>query len=156
AGFLGQVNLAEIAHTEAARVMPSSGLLSLFCFQDWEHDRPDSIGAKAIYFPARTKLLRTKPPKPLTTGNDAVRAQRLTFEEILDLPERYDGPWSADLESEEPEELAGALRFPRNRNLENMLGYARATTGSDPTPDKRHRHLIVLRNVSGCQLHIQI
>jgi uncharacterized protein (TIGR02996 family) len=156
AGFLAQVNLAEIADTQAARVLPDSGLLSFFCFQDIENDNPDSIGAKAVYFPGDAKLVRMKPPKELTVGNGVIPAQRLRFEEILDLPADSDGPWRDDLESPEAEQLADALVYPRNINFENMLGYARATTGSDPTPDKKHRHLIVLKNVSGCQLHIQI
>jgi hypothetical protein len=44
----------------------------------------------------------------------------------------------------------------RTLNFENFLGYARATTGRDPTPSKQSRHLILLENAAGCRLHIQI
>ena len=37
-----------------------------------------------------------------------------------------------------------------------MLGYARGTSGDDPTPSRESRHLIVLQNAVECQLHIQI
>src|SRR5262249_18989090 len=50
AGFLAQVNFAEIAHTQAAKDLPPAGLLSFFCFQDIENDNPDAIGAKAVFF----------------------------------------------------------------------------------------------------------
>ncbi len=38
AGFLAQINFAEVAHTEAGRELPAEGLLSFFCFQ--EHRTP--------------------------------------------------------------------------------------------------------------------
>src|SRR5262249_51589831 len=158
AGFLAQVNLAEIAHTQAARELPRAGVLSFFCFQDIENDNPDSIGAKAVFFPDPTGLIRTKPPKKLTEGNEVMPARRLLFEETLDLPEHdEDGPWGAELKPADPDaDYDEVLDHFRTLNFDNFLGYGRSTTGGDPTPSKEFRHLIVLKNEPGCQLHIQL
>lgn len=156
AGFLAQVNFAEIAHTQATRHLPKKGLLSFFAFQDIENDRPDVIGAKAIWFPDTTRFVRTKPPGELTAGNRELSPQRLTFEEALDLPEDYSSPWSSELRLDENVDLSFIADEIREGNFENMLGYGRATSGDDPTPDKKHRHLIMLKNSVDCRLHIQI
>jgi uncharacterized protein (TIGR02996 family) len=156
AGFMAQVNFADICETQAGRLLPFTGVLSLFCFQDWENDHPDAIGAKAIYFSEAGNLKRTKPPKELTAGNEVMAARRLSFEQTLDLPDSCDGPWSQDLAVKYDTDEYEVLDQLRESNFCNMLGYARATTGSDPTPNKHSRHLIVLKNAYGCQLHIQI
>jgi uncharacterized protein (TIGR02996 family) len=159
AGFLAQVNFAEIAHTQAAKDLPKKGLLSFFCFQDIENDNPDVIGAKAVFFPDATALVRTKPPGELVEGNTEMPVQRLTFEETLDLPESS-GPWVDDLSSDDDEDGewhdVWVYGDYRNANFYNMFGYSRSTSGGDPTPDKKHRHLIVLQNAGECTLHIQI
>jgi uncharacterized protein (TIGR02996 family) len=156
AGFMAQVNFAEIAHTLAAKDLPETGLLAFFCFQDIENDNPDAIGAKAVFFPDLAGLVRTKPPGKLTDGNDVIPVQRLTFEETLDLPNASDGPWSDDLKPDPDEDYDEVFDHYRYLNFWNVLGYARATSGSDPTPSKRSRHLILLNNAAGCRLHIQI
>ncbi|MCE9533419.1 MAG: DUF1963 domain-containing protein [Planctomycetes bacterium] len=156
AGFLAQVNLSEIAHTQAAKDLPETGLLSFFCFQDVQNDHPDAIGAMAIYFPDASGFIRTNPPKKLTDGNTIIPSCQLTFEETLDLPQAgIDiGPWGAELAGEGL--FDNYLDHVRYLNFDNILGYARATTGNDPTPSKQSRHLIVLKNAVGCRLHIQI
>lgn len=156
AGFLAQVNFAEIAETQAARGLPAAGLLSFFCFQDIENDNPDAIGAKAVFFPDPTGLVRTTPPKKLTEGNGTIPPHRLTFEETLDLPSDYRGPWSSELKPDPDADYDAVLDHFRQLNFENMLGYARSTTGDDPTPSRESRHLILLKNAAGCRLHIQI
>jgi hypothetical protein len=156
AGFMAQVNLAEIAATQAAKVLPKPGLLSFFCFQDIENDNPDAIGALAAYFPNEKKLQRTVPPQDLTEGNDVMDTQRLDFQETLDLPEPFEGPWSDELRPGGKRDYGDVLDSVRHLNFNNMLGYARATTGCDPTPSKQSRHLILLSNAAGCRLHIQI
>jgi uncharacterized protein (TIGR02996 family) len=156
AGFLAQVNFAEIAHTQAARELPKVGLLSFFCFQDIENDNPDSIGAKAVFYPDPAGLVRTKPPKELTEGNGVIPFARLTFEETLDLPEAHRGPWSRDLRPDLNADYSEVFDHFRRLNFKNMLGYARSTTGGDPTPSKESRHLILLTNAPGCRLHIQL
>lgn len=96
------------------------------------------------------------PPKELTEGNWGITPQRLTFEETLDLPEDYDGPWSDDLKPDPDADYNEVLNHFRKLNFENLLGYLRATTGGDPTSSKQSRHLIVLKNAAGCRRHIQI
>lgn len=162
AGFMAQVNFAEIADTQAAKDLPETGVLSFFCFQDIENDNPDAIGAKAILFPDSKVLVRTPAPKPLTEGNEEMESRRLTFEETLDLPEPYDGPWSDELKPNPQADSSAQANYRvvlhrlRELNFENMLGYARATSGADPTPSKQSRHLIVLENAAECWLHIQL
>ena len=99
AGFLAQVNFADIAHTQATKDLPKEGLLSFFAFQDIENDNPDVIGAKAVFFPEITGFVPTKPPGKLTEGNREMKRQRLTFEETLDLPDSgtFRGPWKGKL-----------------------------------------------------------
>jgi hypothetical protein len=156
AGFLAQVNLAEVADTQAARDLPGEGVLSFFCFQDIENDNPDAIGAKAVFFPDPTVLVRTAPPGELTEGNGVIPPRRLTFLQTLDLPEAHHGPWSQELKPDPDADHDAVLNHFRRLNFENFLGYARATTGGNPTPSKRSRHLILLENAAGCRLHIQL
>ncbi|MCA9174186.1 MAG: DUF1963 domain-containing protein [Planctomycetales bacterium] len=155
AGFLGQVNLAEIAGSYAARDLPSEGLLSFFCFQDWEQDNPDAVGVCVRWFPS-ADLRRIEPHLSLTLGNEVMQARQLQFAETLDLPEPYDGPWSDLLHPADDDKYFDALNLVRERNFTNMLGYGRATSGADPTPDRDSRHLIVLDNSYECRMHIQI
>ncbi|HEX8210143.1 MAG TPA: DUF1963 domain-containing protein [Longimicrobium sp.] len=155
AGFLAQVNLAEIAHTQAARDLPSAGVLSFFAFQDDDENNPDTVGAKVVYFPDPAVLVPTEPPEELAATNGFIPPQRLTFEETLDLPEYRSGPWSGEI-TPDPKVRYDALEYFNELNFENMLGYGRATSGDDPTPSKESRHLILLRTVYGVALHIQI
>ncbi|HZY88806.1 MAG TPA: DUF1963 domain-containing protein [Gemmataceae bacterium] len=156
AGFLAQINFAEVADTQAAKDLPAEGLLSFFCFQDIENDNPDAIGAKAVFFPDTAGLVRTRPPKKLTEGNEIIPAQRLTFAETLDLPEPHKGPWSKELTPNPGADYSAVFDHIRELNFVNFLGYARGTTGPDPTPSKKSRHLVVLENAAGCRLHIQL
>jgi uncharacterized protein (TIGR02996 family) len=156
AGFLAQVNCAEIADTLAGRDLPATGLLSFFCYQDIEDDNPDTIGAKAIYFPDTSSLVRTEPPDELVLGNRLMKPQRLTFEETLDIPVSSDGPWTDEMRPTEGKDYFPMLDQVWQPNFRNMLGYARATSGGDPTPSRSARHLVVLDNSVGCTLHIQI
>jgi uncharacterized protein (TIGR02996 family) len=154
AGFMAQVNLAEIAHTPAAELLPDNGLLSFFCFMDLENDNPDAVSVKALYF-EDPNLVRTKPPGKLTEGNGVIRSQRLIFEETLDLP-CTSSPWRDEMFPPKGKSDYEIYDFVRGRNFDNMLGYGRATTGDDPTPSKDSRHLILLENEPGCRMHIQI
>lgn len=157
-GFLAQVNLAEVSHSQATKGLPKSGLLSFFGFQDLENDDPDVVGVAALWFPNVDGLVRTEPPEHLTEGNEIIPPARLTFEETLDLPEggQYeDGPWGQWLAAAGETDVRVVADY-RVKNFENMLGYARSTSGGDPTPSKRYRHLILLENAGGCRLHIQI
>lgn len=155
AGFLAQVNLEEIAQTQAAKDLPQTGVLSFFCFQDVENDNPDVIGARALY-PAQTnRLVRKKPPAKLTEGNEKIPSGRLVLRETLDLP-AGSGPWGEELAPYTGRGHRKVFDHVRSLNYHNVLGYARATSGNDPTPHKQSRHLILLENAAGCRLHVQI
>ena len=156
AGFLAQVNLAEIADTQAARELPRAGLVSFFCFQDMENDNPDAIGAYATFFPDTAGLVRAEPPARLTEGNECLPSSRLGFEETLDLPSTSDGPWSDELRPDPKTVYGKVLDHFRERNFWNVLGYARSTSGGDPTESKDSRHLILLETSAGCRLHIHL
>jgi hypothetical protein len=154
AGFLGQINLSEISHAPASKGLPTSGILSFFSFQDIENDNPDVIGV-AAFLSNSDQLKRTSPPGLLSEGNQIIPAKTLLLKETLDLPETYDGPWSDEF-GFDTEEFEGFFDHFRNLNFDNILGYGRATTGGDPTPNKNIRHLILLVNSVGCRLHIQL
>ena len=161
AGFLAQVNLDEIVSSQAAihSGIPQPGLLSFFCFQDFENDNPDAIGVMAVHFKDTSTLVRTEPPEELTEGNGTSDPAVLKFHESLDLPEGgkwSDGPWGKELISSEGEEFEGVTDQIRSDNFNNMLGYGRATTGDDPTPNRESRHLVLLETVYECRVHIQI
>ncbi len=153
AGFVAQVNFAEIARTQATKGLPKAGLLSFFCFQDIPNDKPDVIGVKAIWFPDPTGFIDTEPPRKQTQGNQVMPSESLVFEETLDLPAQWSGPWEGELGEGEDKALSDHVY---SLNFKNMLGYARSTSGGDPTPSKEYRHLILLKNDAGCRLHIQI
>jgi hypothetical protein len=100
AGFLAQIQLAEIADTLAGRDLPSTGLLSFFCFQDLENDKPDNMGAVVHYFADSSGLVRTEPPAPLTEGNEHMAEKRLGLVQTLDLPSGT-SPWGNELSPEQ-------------------------------------------------------
>jgi hypothetical protein len=155
AGFLGQINFSNLYTEDHPFEMPSSGLLSFFCFQDAENDNPDKVGVGAFYFSNVEKLQRLAPPTQLTEGNTELEEFALHLIETYDLPENYDSPWSKDYPFD-PDDFEPFFNYIRDTNFENLLGYARATSGGDPTIDKEHQHLILLTNASGCRLHIQL
>jgi uncharacterized protein YwqG len=156
AGFLAQVNLQEIAVLHLADDLPERGLLSFFCFQDIENDNCDKVGVACYYFPGIQRLERRTCPPDLSEGNTPITVQRLYFEETLDLPETYDSPWTNEYGFDtEPFKEDFFYHFAEV-NFYNTFGYARATTGGDPTPSKDYQHLILLENSAGCRLHIPI
>ncbi|QEL15736.1 TIGR02996 domain-containing protein [Limnoglobus roseus] len=157
AGFLCQLNFADIADSQVARVLKltAAGVLSFFCFQDIENDNPDAVGALAVFFPDPSKLVRTEPPTALTEGNHTIEELRLTFVETLDLPDTS-GPWQEVWDAIPEEARDPLVDHLRRLNFNNLFGYARGTSGGDPTPSKQSRHLILLTNQAGCRLHIQI
>ncbi|HEY0036463.1 MAG TPA: DUF1963 domain-containing protein, partial [Longimicrobium sp.] len=132
AGFLAQVNLAEIAYTQAARDLPSAGMLSFFAFQDDGENNPGTVGARVFYFPDASALVPTEPPEGLSGSNGLIPPRRVTFEETLDLPEYQSGPWSGEI-TPHPDVRYHALEHFSQLNFNNLLGYGRATSGYDPT-----------------------
>jgi uncharacterized protein (TIGR02996 family) len=156
AGFLCQINLAEIAGTQAARVLPDRGLLSFFSYVNWKN--PDVIGALALYFPDATRLARRPIPENFTQGNRVMPPQRLTFLETLDIPD-LSSPWRDDFvtDRQRMDHYQQHVFWPIQKlNQENFLGYGKTFQEADPTPSKTSRHLLMLYNVLGMTLHIQI
>lgn len=153
AGFVAQVDFGEIAETLVGPLLPPTGVLSIFCYT--EMDNPDVMGVRAVYFDDPSLLVRTAPPEEPTEGNEPMPAQRLTFEETLDVPDTS-GPWDADMRPDPDKDYHPALRKYRERNFENLFGYARGTGGDDPTRAKDVRHMVVLDNPADCKIHLQI
>ena len=157
AGFLGQVNLAEIVHTQAARTLPKSGVLSFFSGQNLGDGGEWTVG-RVLYFPGKQRLRRAAPPRAFTEWNAPMPARRLRFAEVLDVPDHRTGPWACDFAAApDPGRLDAVLGELRCVNFMNLLGYTHAGFEShDPTPDRSTRHLASLRNGSGNTLHFQI
>jgi len=155
AGFIAQINLKEISGFKTHNNLPEKGLLSFFCFQDIENDNPDKIGIRCFYFQDLEGFEKKVSPKELTDGNAEMKVSKMEFIETYDFPESYDSPWSAEIELK-TEGLEDFFDYYRNKNFENILGYGRGTTGSDPTENREYQHLIMLENSAECRLHIQI
>ncbi len=168
AGFLGQINLDEIAHTQAARVLPPTGMLSFFASVDGPN--PDNLGVKCVHFPDVAALVRTTSPKPLTTANRRTQARRLSFEETLSLPlypyydigglRSSDPKWGGLFEVEEVVKpsyasnalLCGVMRF----NSDAMMGYCSKFGVHDDNVTPNVRNLIKLTDADGRGLYLSI
>ena len=168
AGFLGQISLDEIAHTQAAKVLPPTGLLSFFASVD--NDNPDALGVKCLYFPDVSALGRTKSPKPLTEANRRTQARRLSFEETLSLPlypyydigglRSSDPKWGGVIEVDEVFEashatnglIAGIGRF----NSDTVMGYCSQFGVCDDNVTSNFRNLVKLTDAEGRGLYLVI
>lgn len=156
AGFVVQINLAQIADTQAARDLPAEGMLTFFSYV--ESDNPDVIGAMAVLFTDCSNLARTPIPENATDGNREMPAQRLTFVETLDVP-GSGGPWDEDLNPDQSKSEEYWMHFYealRDLNQFTFLGYGKSYQEVDPTPSKDSRHLLMVENADGEMLHIQI
>ena len=162
AGFLGQINLDEIASTQAARALPPTGMLSFFASVD--NDNPDALGVKCVYFPDVAALVRTTSPKPLTEANRRMQARRLSFAETLSLPS-YPYYTSGKLEHGEPKwggvadvEASYASDALNDGlwmlNPDTMLGYSRSEGGGD-NANAKFRSLIRLTNNHNHKLYLE-
>ena len=151
AGFLAQINLAEIAGTQATRDLPKAGLLSFFAYLD------DNFAAgKVAYFPDASALRRAKPPRKLTKPNGRVPACRLAFAETLDAPEPDTGPWRGAFDPARAGDFLRALGGIYYASDDHFLGYTHVRPDDDPTPDRDTRHLITLSTALGRPLVFQI
>lgn len=156
AGFVAQINLAEVAHTRAGRDVPEQGMLTFFCYV--LADEPDVLGVKAVLTDDCSNLVRTPFPQGVTEGNEAMPAQRLTFVETLDVP-GHGGPWDDDLNPDEDKSREYWMHLYeglRDLNQYMFLGYAKSYQERDPTPSRDSRHLIMVANAHCETLHIQI
>ncbi len=143
-GFWGQINLAELQGTMAARLLPQEGMLSFFFYMN-EAGRD---GIRVLYQPNAVNLLRIQPPEPLLPCNETLKTQGLRFVETLTLPHTR-GPWANDLSA-----VAEIDSSERYYGDQNFMGYGWATTGDDPTPDRDWHHLVLMD--PNVRFHLQI
>jgi uncharacterized protein YwqG len=154
AGFIGQINFHDIKEAQESEFIPGSGILSLFCFNDLENDI-EKITLGAFYFPEDSTLVRKKYPPKITEGNERMKSKEIHFQEVLDLPETEENPWSNDYESDLIENWEFFDHF-RYIYFDNFLGYSRATRTNDQTISKNHQPLAIIENAAGCRLFLQI
>lgn len=160
AGFLGQINLAELADCPAADVLPQTGLLSFWSYMD--ADDPDTCGTHVFWFEDGAALVRAEAPEEMGEANMILPPAELNFVETLDLPDcasQYsESPWRPEIAAlgDLADKLEPVIDAVQGRNFDNFLGYGRATTGDDPTPSRDSRHLIMLRNAFESRFHMQL
>ncbi|MEM7249067.1 MAG: DUF1963 domain-containing protein [Acidobacteriota bacterium] len=160
--FVLQIDLADLAGTQAARLLPPQGLLSVF---SWSEVEEHGITQGCLLFTPDTGDLARLDPSPSLFGPEADRANALlgarplTFSERLSLPE-------ADPRSpfEEMRGIDGELydRYWTFRNagesnsLDSLLGHVHHTTGDNHLPDHDWHQLLCIENTIGLQLHFCI
>lgn len=89
--FIGQFRLDDFRQTQAGTLLPGTGLLSFFVFDDpIETGQPAAEGSpggwKVIYSPDGSQLRRLDPPKEFDEGNRLASECALRMQETLDLP----------------------------------------------------------------------
>jgi uncharacterized protein (TIGR02996 family) len=157
-GFLGQIALQDLKHTQVAHALPKDGLLSFFAYQSYETGhQPGVIGAAAgdtcvLYAPASAQLKRRQPPPDLgEDGNEILPACRLALRETWDLPDSQDTlprTYAADLKKLQKGKHGPRLDEVREKCHpfgHHLLGYAvHFRTLTDPSPGADWSHLLCL------------
>ncbi|WP_439627896.1 DUF1963 domain-containing protein [Gemmata sp.] len=138
--FLAQINLAELAPSPACRELPSSGVLSVFCYYDPDegNDAFPKGSWKLLHFPDASKLTRNLPPEV------SFSPCRLVFTECLTVPDP-DSPWNKtigfghheDAEDMYREVIVGPV------GGHQLLGYP-VPIQCDPLDKKTVRHLLTI------------
>jgi hypothetical protein len=143
-GFVAQFNCADFAETLAGRLVPSTGLISVFLFmnRDTGDDR-----LRGLYSPDISALVRKEAPDGLAAATKIRKAEQLTYAEVLDIPDP-EGPWEDELE------LNDQVRddYGMFRPDSDMFGYFSPTTGED----KDTQPFLSIRPTEGCGIHIQL
>lgn len=97
--FFGQFNLAELQPGAAARELPATGVLSVFCHYsegDGEDVFPEGTW-RLLHFPDPSKLARREFDEGLE--EDArFRSCRVEYADVLTVP-KWGSPWAAELEA---------------------------------------------------------
>jgi uncharacterized protein (TIGR02996 family) len=145
--LLAQLNLADLAQTQAGRDLPREGLLSFFVNKIVEYSWVGLAAWKVLYLPDVKNMERLAPPKEVDENNPVSSPCKLTITESLDIPISWD-PWEKKLdlgESGNPlrkayrELESPGFRLPFNNQL---LGYTHpATLAGDPINSTDWRHL---------------
>lgn len=152
--FLAQLNLAEFHKTFAGRALPSRGLLSFFMYHNYPQDEygdgreePPSHkgGLRIIHTEDTSKLTRLDPPDDLTEDLGRPRRPcRITFAELLDLPEPNEA-WAERYGPAFPQ-LEAAYDYysdPLRKANHQLFGYAHVTVlVEDPVPGPGWQQLI--------------
>jgi uncharacterized protein (TIGR02996 family) len=92
--FLAQFNLSELHASPVARALPATGLLSLFCYHDYDENFDDRDW-RLLYHPDVSGLVRREQPPDLPEGHYAA-CTRLIFTETPTLP-HTDSPRGKEL-----------------------------------------------------------
>jgi uncharacterized protein (TIGR02996 family) len=170
--FVGQINLAEIAGTQAARALPKAGLLSFFVFDDpIETGQPAACGAKGawkvIYTPSTSLLHRREPHQEFDEGNRIAPECSLEFEETLDLPYAsmyaLDQAYAAndlgcqrarqlgmDKSHSDAYEAFRAALMPDREERSHLLGWSHPQVVSDDPIAEGYRNLLTVASETNC------
>jgi uncharacterized protein (TIGR02996 family) len=144
--FLAQFNLADLRASPVCGELPAAGVLSVFyAGDDKAFDNSDKGGWRVFHFPHAPALARRDFPADLDE-DDRFRPCRVSFTEILTLPER-DSPWELDLP---PAAEDGADNDPYGKLIEDegslgnrLLGYA-SSLQNDVYNRKKVRHFLTV------------
>jgi uncharacterized protein (TIGR02996 family) len=159
-GFLGQINLDELAQTQVVRWLPRGGLLSFFAYQSYTSGHQPGAGpevagdTRVLYSPPSATLRRRPPPDDLgDDGNAPFHACRLGWCETWDLPDRQDvlpRQYSADrkkLDKGDRWEKVHEIRRQCHSFGHHLLGYSvHFRTMEDPSPGPDWSNLLCLNS----------
>ena len=160
--FVCQINLAELAGTQAARLCPKAGLISIFSCSEIE-----SIGmvdAFVQFIPESELgiLQRLSPPEEIFSdeANQLFDAASFKFTEALVTPYPSDvSPFAVtklEYDDSNYDALSELIRQVEDESLSSFLGYTRATSGDDPLPGEEWCKLICIENSIEMRLHFCI
>lgn len=164
-GFVGQFAWADFKGTVFGEDLPDKGGLLIFGFSE-VHELGIMETVLRPWDPD-AKLDRRLAPEPLLKDiygngmNSPQSPHRLTFTDVLSLPDARDGPFQDILPgfswSDEYYELYEACHEACGENCFGFGGYLSGTSGSDPSPSSDWRRLAVLRiNPEAGVLHFAI
>ena len=164
--FIGQFRLEDLQETQAGRLLPRSGLLSFFVFDDpIETGQPAAEGAegawRVIYTPDTSRLRRCDPPKEFDEGNRLAPECLLQMQETLDLPNvnTYDlerdyadrftacrRAKSLGLKREHGDAYEAVLEslLPEREERSHLLGWSHPQVLADDPVEEDFRHLLTV------------
>lgn len=151
AGFVCQINLADFKNRSIEPRIKTEGLLSIFCYHNFEND--ELIGIKLYHFPDPSVLTRTTPTIEFDSGNRLIEAvQTIRFTENIHLPELsspFAGPYPKD-------NIKFENYLDKQRNSFFFCGYFEERRTSDNTPDTTMQNLFTFRNYLEIDITIQL
>ncbi len=150
-GFLGQISLGELRDTQVAHILPQSGLISFFAYQN--HERgfqpgvadPLNDSTQVIFTPPNRILERRNTPEDLHSDNGTFRSCRLSMCESWDLPDAEVGNnYTAILGEERSQRLNSlfAVRSKCQSFTHQLLGYSVHFRSSEQSPGLNWMNLL--------------